>query len=157
GKLPDHEGAADVVFSPTGRTLASVGFDGTIVLSDLADPLHPLRLGEPLTADAAEPLTPAFAAAGSLMAAAGANDVLVLWDLADPAHPRRVGEASAGTGRLVGTGTSAALSPDGGVLAAAFGESVLLWDLADPHAPRLLDTPLAASASFLAFDPVGRV
>ena len=83
--------------------------------------------------------------------------MLVLWDLADPAHPRRVGEASAGTGRLVGTGTSAALSPDGGVLAAAFGESVLLWDLADPHAPRLLDTPLAASASFLAFDPVGRV
>jgi len=62
-----------------------------------------------------------------------------LWDTTDPRHPvvRSVLSGHEATSRFA---TSAAFSPDGGLLATADQTTILLWDVRDLAAPRQLAT-----------------
>jgi Novel STAND NTPase 1/TIR domain/WD domain, G-beta repeat len=136
GTLPGHTGSVrSVALTSDGRTLASGGDDGTVILWDLSDRTHPQRLGQPLTGHTALVQSVAFTPDGRTLATGGSDDRTVrLWDLSDRTHPQRLGEPlTSPTGRVL----SVALSPDGRTLASG-GEAgtVMLWDLSDRDRPQ---------------------
>jgi WD40 repeat protein len=144
-----------VVFSPDGRALAATG-DKTVILWDLTDRAHPIRLGPPLTGHTAIVGAVAFSADGNTLGAASEDSTVILWDLTDRARPRRLGPPLTGHTAMVGT---VAFSPDGNTLASGSSDrTVMLWDLTDRTQPRRLGSPLtdhSASVNAVAFSPDG--
>ena len=109
GVLPVDSGifpVTQVVFSPDGKTLATVGGDGTARLWDLAT--H-AQIGTPLGGDVAT--AAAFSPNGKTLATVARDGASRLWDLAT--------HAQIGTPLGGGVASAVAFSPDGTTLATA--------------------------------------
>jgi WD40 repeat protein len=111
--------ASSVTFSPDGRTLASAGADGTIILWNVA---NRQRRGT-LQGHTGAVNSVAFSLDGKTLAAA-TEDAVILWDIARRT-PRDTLRGH------TGAVTSVAFSGDGQTLASASkGGTVILWDAA---------------------------
>jgi WD40 repeat protein len=158
GTLGGHNDAAhSVAFAAGGRTLATSGFDGTIVLWDLADPTQPHRLGQSRTGHAEAATSVAFAPDGHTLATGGRDGTVILWDVSDLTQPRPIGQPLTSHRAKV---HSLAFAPDGRTLAtSSFDGTVILWDLADPTtSPRRIGEPLTGhrkGVHSVAFAPDG--
>lgn len=130
--LTGHTGFVNALaFAPSGRLLASFGYDRTARLWDLTDPGRPVSVAVLRGHDNAV-YNGAFSPDGRTLATAGQDTTVRLWDVTRPGRP-------APPAVLDGYGTyvdSLAFSPDGRLLATGGGEpSVHLWDVTDPRAP----------------------
>ena len=97
--LTSQAGDVAIAFNPGEHLLAS-GSDGTVRLWDVADPVHPRPLGQPLTGGTGTVYSVAFSPGRQTLAIGGSDGTVRLWDVADPAHPRPLGQPLTG-----GTGT----------------------------------------------------
>jgi WD40 repeat protein len=143
-----------VAFSPDGTTLA-VGADGGTVtlwnLSNPADPVQPVAIGNSGPVNAV-----AFSPDGTTLAVGtyeglGGTDTVTLWNLSNPAHPRRLAQPfTVGITSAAGYVNSVAFSPNGTTLAvgtsSSIADTVTLWDVSNPGHPRQLSQPLTADS-----------
>jgi WD40 repeat protein len=152
-----------VAFSPNGRVLADGsggnGGEGTVQLWNIADPAHPVALGQPLTG-----LTYvnalAFSPDGRTLAAGTGPGTIQLWNVANPAHPVALGKPLTAPAQVV----SVAFSPSGQILASGSASggpvtgAIRLWNVANPARPAALGYPASAGeyeVNSLAFSPNG--
>jgi WD40 repeat protein/transcriptional regulator with XRE-family HTH domain len=154
--LPNPGGLIlSATFSPDGRTLAAASTDGTARLWSVADPAHPVALGEPLGGFSGYVYSAAFSPDGHTLAVGSADKSVRLWDVTDPAHPSPLGPALTGPTSYV---YWVAFSPDGATLAAAVTDaSVWLWRVPDRRHPQPAAVLTRASNALyvLAFGPDG--
>jgi WD40 repeat protein len=140
-----HERAiATMAFSPDSTTLATAGYDKTIILWDVAT-----GKARVLTEKHEAPITSlAFSPGGRLLASAGPKSPVRLWDVAG---------AEELTTLLGGNGTARCLafSPDGQTLAAGRSDgTVVLWDVTTGKVKNTLQGPSQAIIA-LAFSSDG--
>jgi WD40 repeat protein len=158
GTLYGHHGTVnEVAISPVGRTLATASDDRTVLLWDLTDPVHPARIGPPLTGHHDKVASVTFSPDGRTLATGSTDKTVLLWDLTDQAHPARLGRPLTGHRGVV---WSLAFSPDGRTLASASADhTILLWDVRHPAHPARLGRPLTGHRGVVytvAFSPDGR-
>ena len=140
-RLPMNTSVNSVAFSPNGRILAGGsggsggsggnGSEGTVQLWNIADPVHPVALGKPLTG-----LTyvnsVAFSPNGHTLASGSGAPTFTagaiqLWNVTDLTHPTTLGKP---LNDYDGAVAAVAFSPDGRILAGGNGNYwVDLWDV----------------------------
>nr|WP_241832340.1 serine/threonine-protein kinase [Pseudofrankia sp. EUN1h] len=132
GEIPAYDG---VVLSPGGRTLATAdSMPGVIRFWNIANPVEPVPLGQPLFILGPAYFAMAFAPDGSTLATTGGEDADVrFWNVTDPAQAREIEQARiTRPGEYTGDVVTAVFSPDGSVLATgAAGDvnGIELWTL----------------------------
>ncbi|TCB97303.1 TIR domain-containing protein [Micromonospora zingiberis] len=115
-------------FSPDGKTLATGGDDGTVVLVDVTDPSSPRQLGQPFTHHSGSMVSSLlFTPDGNRLITASEDGTITAWDLTDMATPRRIGQQKrAHTSKV----SAMAISPEGRTLATGGDDGKLtLWDI----------------------------
>lgn len=133
GTLFGHKNQVNAVaVAARSHLLATADLDGTVILWDVADALHPRQVGAPLSGFVEAVWAVDFSPDNRLLAVGGQDGYLALWDLTDPAEPRLAGRALAGHKNTV---TSVAFSADGTLLASADSDSAFLWNLDGPAGP----------------------
>ena len=140
---------SSLAFNPHGGTLASGGVDGMIQVWDVADPAHPVQLGQPLAGGIGDINTVAFSPDGRTLAAGGSHGTIRLWDMAHPAHPQPLIPPLPGPSGMA-TVSAVVFSPNGQTLAGCgydkfFNGIVQLWNVHVPARPVALGQPLTAS------------
>jgi WD40 repeat protein len=146
--------AREMVFSPDGRTLATVNMaDTTIALWNVANRPAPARLAT-LTGHSDIVGSLAFSPNGRYLVSGSFDRTAVLWDTTDRARPFRLTTLTGHTEWL----RAVTFSPDGRTLATSAGDdTVILWDATSPASPiRLAAVRTASSGSSVAFRPDGR-
>ncbi|WP_207945112.1 WD40 repeat domain-containing protein [Actinomadura rubrisoli] len=155
GRLIGHSNTEIfLAFAPGARVMATVSWDRTVRLWDVADVGRPSRLTSLPLAEAL--MGVAFGRDGRTLATIGESSTR-LWDVSDPRRLLPLAVLPRGT-RAVSA--SVAFSPDGRLLAVADGgASVRLFDVGDPRRPRELAalTGRARHQGVVAFSPDGRV
>jgi WD40 repeat protein len=117
----DSGAVTEVVFSPDSRTLASVVFDGTIRMWDVATRK---QLGQPLTRKqlGLRSASVAFSPDGKTLVTGGADNTIRFWDVATR---KQLGQPLNG-----GNVNSLAFSPDGKLLASdGDDKTIQFWDV----------------------------
>jgi WD40 repeat protein len=161
-----------VAFSPNGRTLATNGDYGTVILWDLSDRTRPRRLGEPVSVFTGlssydlsmDSYSMAFSPDGRTLATGSTDQTVTLWDVTEPTRLRRLDQPP--TGRAELAMHTVAFSPDGRTVATrSTNQTVILWDVTEPTEPRWLDQLLTGhpasghsinlSPQMVAFSPDG--
>ncbi|WP_019928169.1 NACHT and WD repeat domain-containing protein [Nocardia sp. BMG111209] len=146
-----------VGFGPDGSTLAVSSPDGGITFWDITDPRQPRSIGTPIRAAGEFRGTTGVAFSADLhrVVVVGDRGVTQLWDIADPRQP------AVPVGSIDSTAMSAALSPDGRVVALATTKAVEIWDYTGAdvatHAAASLSDIGVAGGTGLAFRDDGRV
>lgn len=163
GQTPESRGheksISDVAFSPTGDTLASTAFDGTLRLWDAATGKlrRTIRVGTEGNFLAVEQV--AFAPDGKSVLTGSMYQNLRLWDVGTGVERRAFDGYS-----CVGGCSDIAFSPDGRSIAGAdsSARNLRLWDAATGEVRRSFLLPvyderldLKASADHIAFSPDG--
>jgi WD40 repeat protein len=151
----DSEDASSVAFDPSGHVLALGGEDGSVTLSRVDDPSHPVPIGQPFDDGInGEVRKIRFHPARPLLTITGEN--VELWDIGDPTVPRRTEELTDHTNSVYGV----AFSPTGHAMATASADNtVILWGASDPVQPTALGRPLSGHTkeiSALAFGAGGQ-
>jgi WD40 repeat protein len=154
--LHPHQGEVYcVAFAPDGRTLASGGQDGTVVVWDVAT----RRARAPLRGHTGAVRGLSFSPDGKVLATAGDDGTVRLWDLVTGEHSRTLGAHGGGA-------TCVAFSTDGQWLLSGGGDC-RIWRL-DPRTgkeetSRLSEQPIRALAiapdgkTFGVLNPGGRI
>jgi WD40 repeat protein len=147
--------ALAMTFSPDGRTLATVPIGGALSLWTVEAHGAPQVLGR-VTGETRTGLTTALSTDGRRLTTAHADGTATVWDLSNPSRP-----VERATVRVApDLADAAAVSPDGGIVAAFEWASegfVTLTDLSDPSAPApLAELPVGPFGSNLEFGPDGR-
>ncbi|MFJ9821049.1 helix-turn-helix domain-containing protein [Streptomyces sp. NPDC101151] len=122
-----NEGAkiTALVFSPSGRTLATATSHHTVQLWELSEQQPRPRKAALLTGHAAAVNSLAFSPNGRTLASASSDNTIRLWDISDLAEPRAQAVLAGHTGPVQGV----AFSGDGQTLATAASDNTLrLWD-----------------------------
>jgi WD40 repeat protein len=149
-----------VAYGPGGR-LAAGGGHGGIVLWDVRNARHPVRVPSPPTALNSAIQYVAFSRNGRLMAAGSSAGQIELWDTTDFGQPKPLAVIQSLTGAAYRDVYAVAFSPDDRLLASASADgTVRLWDIADPGRPRELGPPLVrlgGAVYQVAFGPDGDV
>jgi WD40 repeat protein len=153
---------ARIATEADGPLAAAVGQHGTLRIWDLSHPSSPVLDATVGSVSGGIALSPN----GHLLAALcpPRQGGLCLWSLANPRHPVIAGHW-VGSGQQKVTVDSMAISPDGELLAAAFGQGLTeVWSISNPAQPRLvtsLPDPTrrtdGSSLAAVAFAPHGHV
>ena len=130
-----------LAISPDGRTLISVGSQGTV----LSWSLPPVMLAD------GQVSAIAYSRQAGILASAGSGGYVRLWATGGVRTPLPLGTPLGAPGDIMAT---LAFSPDGSLLAGGDNSgSVRLWQLADPGRSFVLPASFSAPVSSLAFSP----
>ncbi|WP_128430252.1 trypsin-like peptidase domain-containing protein [Streptomyces cyaneus] len=146
------------VFSPDGRTLATIGDDGSAVLWDLTEPSRARRGAAFPAPQEGEAVAIRFSPNGErvmVQHGGSAGGHATVWNLRRPGHPQRLGD------ELPSDSPSLAVRADGRVLVTAREDGRIdCWDISSPDgAVRIstVRTRIKGGVTALAFRPDGRV
>jgi WD40 repeat protein len=148
----DEVGSA--AFSPDTPVLAT-GTEGAVYLWNVANPLHPSPLAEPLAVGENAVVTLAFCPSRNILVAGDEGGMVHLWQVADPKHPVPIGSPFKGNDDEV---DSLACSPNGKILAVAGTAMVTMFELA-AQTPVPFDKLVAGhgqAVNSVAFSPDGK-
>jgi WD domain, G-beta repeat len=149
----DTDDVKSFAFFPTRHLLVTAGIDQTVILWDLANPIQPRRLGQPLSIQGTWYPFVAFSPDGAILATGSKDGAVILWDLANLAQPQPRGESLTGHTSEVRSGE---FSADGRILVtASLGGDIILWDLTDPTQPRRLGQTPVGGVNSVMFAPDG--
>jgi WD40 repeat protein len=136
-----------VAYSNDGRTLATAGYQDSVVLWDVTDRGKPVQLGQPL-AGTRSPA--AYTRDGRTLITAGSADTMLLWDVTDPKRPIPIGRPLS-DGQPV-----TSLAANDHIIAVGGTKGVALWDLADRDHP-MLASRLSGACAPISLSPDAQI